>query len=73
MLPYWSAEISPAVTGGGRVLVVAHGNSLRALVKHLDGLSDGEVEELEIPPARPLVYEFDGGTEPARRYRLGRG
>ncbi len=71
VLPYWSGTISPSATGGGRVLVVAHGNSLRALVKHLDGLSDDEVEELEIPPACPLVYELDDGANPIRNYRLG--
>lgn len=71
VLPYWSGEISPSTTGGGRVLVVAHGNSLRALVMHLDGLSDDEVEELEIPPACPLVYELDDGAKPLRSYRLG--
>ena len=72
VLPYWHAEISPSVTDGGRVLVVAHGNSLRALVKHLEGLSDDEVEGLEVPTARPLVYEFDGGARPTRWYDLGR-
>ncbi len=72
VLPYWSEEIAPSVADGGRVLVVAHGNSLRALVKHLNDLPDDGVEELEIPPASPLVYEFDGGTEPARRYDLGK-
>lgn len=70
VLPYWSGEISPRAANGGRVLVVAHGNSLRALVKHLDGLSDDEVEEVEIPPARPLVYELDDGATPTRSYCL---
>ena len=73
VLPYWSGEIAPSVAHGGRTLVVAHGNSLRALVKHLEGLSDDEVEALEIPTAHPLVYEFDGGTKPTRRYGLGEG
>ncbi len=71
VLPYWFGEIAPSVARGGRALVVAHGNSLRALVKYLEGLSDDEVENLEIPPAHPLVYEFDGDTKPARRYSLG--
>ncbi len=71
VLPYWFDEIAPSVTHGGRALVVAHGNSLRALVKHLDNLSDDEVEGLEIPPASPLVYEFEDGEKPARHYRLG--
>ena len=73
VLPCWSGEIAPSVAHGGRTLVVAHGNSLRALVKHLEGLSDDEVENLEIPTAHPLVYEFDGGTKPTRRYGLGEG
>ena len=72
VLPYWSGEIAPSLAHGGRALVVAHGNSLRALVKHLDNLSDDEVEELEIPPASPLVYELEDGEKPARHYRLGR-
>lgn len=71
VLPYWFGKISPSAKGGGRVLVVAHGNSLRALVKHLDGLSDEEVEELEIPPACPLIYELDDGAKPIHSYRLG--
>ncbi len=71
LMPYWSGAITPAVRNGGRALVVAHGNSLRALVKHLDGLSDEEVEGLEVPPGYPLVYELIGGLEPARRYYLG--
>ena len=74
LLPYWHEEIAPAVKGGVRTLVVAHGNSLRALVKHLDGLSDEEVADLEIPAGSPLVYEFDGEeASPARRYYLGDG
>lgn len=72
VLPYWSGEIAPSLAHGGRALVVAHGNSLRALVKHLDNLSDDEVEELEIPTASPLVYELEDGEKPARHYRLGR-
>jgi bisphosphoglycerate-dependent phosphoglycerate mutase len=69
LLPQWSGAVAPAVEAGGRALVVAHSNSLRALVKHLDGLSDEEVEGLEVSPGRPLDYEFDGGS--ARRYDLG--
>ena len=71
VLPYWFDTISPSATGGRQAIVVAHGNSLRALVKHLDGLSDDEVEDLEIPPAYPLVYELDDGANPIRSYRLG--
>ena len=74
LLPFWFAEIKPMLEGGGRALVVAHGNSLRALVKHLDGLSDEEVADLEVPAGSPLVYEFDGDeASPARRYFLGDG
>lgn len=71
VLPYWFGTISPSVTGGRQAIVVAHGNSLRALVKHLDGLSDEEVEDLEVPPACPLVYELDDGANPIRSYPLG--
>ena len=73
VIPYWSGEIAPSVTRGGRTLVVAHGNSLRALVKHLENLSDDEVENLEIPPAIPFVYELDDEANPTRSYRLGEG
>jgi len=58
-LPYWEQEIAPAVAAGERVLIVAHGNSLRALVKHLDGLSDDEIMAVNIPTGLPLVYELD--------------
>ena len=71
LLPYWFGAIAPAVENGKRALVVAHGNSLRTLVKHLDGLSDEEVEGLEVPSGYPLVYELGGDLEPARRYYLG--
>ncbi len=71
LLPYWFGAIVPAVKGGGRALVVAHGNSLKALVKHLDGLSDEEVADLQIPPGNPLVYELAGEAKPARSYYLG--
>ena len=70
-MPYWSRAITPAVSNGEQTLIVAHGNSLRALVKYLDDLLDEEVEELEIPPGYPLVYELGGDLEPARRYYLG--
>ncbi len=71
LLPCWSGTITPAIEDGKRTLVVAHGNSLRALVKHLDGLSDEEVEELEIPICQPLLYEFDDDLRATRRYYLG--
>ena len=70
-LPYWNGTIAPAVRAGGRVLVVAHGNSLRALVKYLDGISDGAIVDLNIPTGIPLVYELDSELRPRRHYYLG--
>jgi 2,3-bisphosphoglycerate-dependent phosphoglycerate mutase len=66
MLPYWYDEIVADLAGDGPVLVVAHGNSLRALVKHLDGISDADIAELNIPTGMPLIYELDGGFRPIR-------
>jgi len=65
MLPYWFDSIVPDLANGHRVLVVAHGNSLRALVKHLDGISDDEITELNIPTGVPLLYELDDSFHPA--------
>lgn len=59
VLPYWEKEIVPELKGGKDVLIAAHGNSLRALVKHLDGIDEGEIAELNIPTGTPLVYELD--------------
>ena len=70
-LPHWNETIAPAVKAGRRVLIAAHGNSLRALVKYLDGLSDKEVIDLNIPTGRPLVYELDAALKPVRHYYLG--
>lgn len=70
-LPYWHSEIAPAITSGKRVLVAAHGNSLRALVKYLDGVSDEEIVGLNIPTGVPLVYELDAELHPVRHYYLG--
>ncbi len=71
-LPYWEAEIAPAVRRGERVLITAHGNSLRALVKHLDNVSDEDIVELNIPTGIPLVYELDDKLKPVKpRYYLG--
>jgi 2,3-bisphosphoglycerate-dependent phosphoglycerate mutase len=64
MLPYWHESIAPDLHAGKIVLVAAHGNSLRALVKHLDGMSDAEVVELNIPTGMPLVYELDDDLLP---------
>jgi 2,3-bisphosphoglycerate-dependent phosphoglycerate mutase len=71
VLPYWEGEIAPSVRSGKRVLVVAHGNSLRALVKHLDGLSDEEIAVLNIPTGVPLLYELDEDLRPLGRRYLG--
>lgn len=71
MLPYWHEAIAPAVKSGQRVLVAAHGNSLRALVKYLDNISDEEITELNIPTGVPLVYELDADLKPIRSYYLG--
>jgi 2,3-bisphosphoglycerate-dependent phosphoglycerate mutase len=70
-LPYWSGTIGPAILAGKRVLVTAHGNSLRALVKHLDGISDAAIAELNIPTGIPLVYELTDRLTPIRHYYLG--
>jgi 2,3-bisphosphoglycerate-dependent phosphoglycerate mutase len=71
MLPYWKETISPVVKSGQRVLVAAHGNSLRALVKYLDNISDQEIVELNIPTGIPLVYELDAELKPVKSYYLG--
>ena len=70
-VPYWKGKILPALKRGERVIIVAHGNSLRALVKHLDGMSNDEIVALNIPTAVPLVYEFDKKFKAKRHYYLG--
>ncbi|MGO4885595.1 MAG: 2,3-diphosphoglycerate-dependent phosphoglycerate mutase [Bryobacteraceae bacterium] len=70
-LPYWHATIAPAVRGGRRVLIAAHGNSLRALVKYLDDVSEQAIVGLNIPTGMPLVYELDDELKPLRSYYLG--
>ena len=70
MLPYWHNTIAPAIKSGKRVLVVAHGNSLRALVKYLDNVSDEEIVGLNIPTGMPLVYELDADLKPVTHYYL---
>jgi 2,3-bisphosphoglycerate-dependent phosphoglycerate mutase len=70
-VPYWTNTIAPVVTSGQRVLITAHGNSLRALVKYLDGISDADIVELNIPTGIPLVYELDAALKPIRSYYLG--
>jgi 2,3-bisphosphoglycerate-dependent phosphoglycerate mutase len=71
VMPYWNASIAPAIRSGKRVIVAAHGNSIRALVKYLDGLSDADIVGLNIPTAIPLVYELDYDLKPLRHYYLG--
>ena len=70
VLPYWDERIAPAIRAGRRVLVAAHGNSLRALVKYLDNMGDDEIVGLNIPTAQPLVYELDAELKPVRHYYL---
>jgi len=70
-VPYWQNEIAPEVKSGKKVLIVAHGNSLRALVKYLDNVSDQEITELNIPTGIPLVYELDENLKPIKHYYLG--
>lgn len=69
-LPYWKKEIAPEVENGKNVLIVAHGNTLRALVKYLDKVSDKEIVELNIPTGAPLVYELDDNLRPLKHYYL---
>jgi 2,3-bisphosphoglycerate-dependent phosphoglycerate mutase len=71
VLPYWHEVLAPAIRSGQRVLVVAHGNSLRALVKYLDDISAAAIVELNVPNGVPLVYEFDDALKPLRHYYLG--
>lgn len=70
-LPLWHETIAPAITSGQRVLIAAHGNSLRALVKYLDNVSEQDIVELNIPTGMPLVYELDDNLKPLNRYYLG--
>ena len=70
VLPYWEERIAPALQGGQRVLIAAHGNSLRALVKHLSAIPDDEITGLEIPTGQPIVYELDDDLRPLDRYYL---
>ena len=71
VLPYWHEVLAPAIKAGQRVLVVAHGNSLRALVKFLDGISDEDIVGMNVPNGVPLAYEFDDQLKPLRHYYLG--
>ena len=70
VLPFWDSAIAPALKAGETVLVAAHGNSLRALVKHLSGISDADITGLEIPTGQPIVYELDADLAATDRYYL---
>ncbi len=70
-LPYWNETIAPAVKSGQNVILSAHGNSLRALIKHLDHISDQQIVDLNIPTGIPLVYELDNNMLPLKHYYLG--
>jgi 2,3-bisphosphoglycerate-dependent phosphoglycerate mutase len=71
VLPFWNETMAPAIRGGRKVLVAAHGNSIRALVKYLDQIPDAEIVGLNIPNGIPLVYELDAGLRPLCHYYLG--
>ena len=71
VLPFWNDCLAPAIRGGQRIVVSAHGNSMRALVKYLDGISDADIVGLNIPNGIPLVYELDASLKPIRSYYLG--
>jgi len=71
VMPFWESTIAPAVRGGHRILVAAHGNSLRALIKHLDRVSDVDIVGLNVPTGVPLVYELDDRLRPLKHYYLG--
>jgi 2,3-bisphosphoglycerate-dependent phosphoglycerate mutase len=70
-LPYWHEKIAPTIKAGKRVIIVAHGNSLRALVKYLDNIPEDKIVELNIPTGIPLVYELNDDLTPIRNYYLG--
>jgi len=70
VLPYWEGAIQPVLGAGETVIVSAHGNSLRALVKHLSGISDADITGLEIPTGEPIVYDFDADMRPGERHYL---
>ena len=70
-LPLWTDSIAPAIKSGKRIVIGAHGNSLRALVKYLDNISDADILEMNIPTAMPLVYELDADLKPIKSYYLG--
>ncbi len=70
VLPYWESTILPVLASGETVIIAAHGNSLRALVKHLSNISDADITDLEIPTGQPIIYDFDENMVPGARYYL---
>lgn len=70
-MPYWEKELAPAIKSGKRLIIAAHGNSMRALVKYLDDIPDEEIVKLNIPTGVPLIYELDDDLKPIRHYYLG--
>ena len=70
VLPYWESTVRPVLAEGETVIVAAHGNSLRALVKHLSNISDADITGLEIPTGEPIVYDFDDAMQPGERHYL---
>ncbi|NMW32557.1 2,3-diphosphoglycerate-dependent phosphoglycerate mutase [Altererythrobacter sp. RZ02] len=70
VLPYWESDVLPVLASGETVIISAHGNSLRALVKHLSGISDDDITGLEIPTGQPIIYEFDDAMQPGERFYL---
>jgi len=70
VIPYWNSDILPSIKEGKNVIIVAHGNSLRGLIKYLDNISDDEIVNLEIPTGNPLVYELDDNLKPINHYYL---
>jgi 2,3-bisphosphoglycerate-dependent phosphoglycerate mutase len=71
VVPFWESEIAPQIKAGKRVIISAHGNSLRALVKYLDNIDDDEIVKMNIPTGIPLVYELDENLKPIKSYYLG--
>ena len=71
VIPYWNDTLAPALKAGQKIIIAAHGNSLRALVKYLDNISDNEIVGLNIPTGIPLIYELDDKLKPIRHYYLG--
>ena len=73
VLPLWNESIAPALKAGKRVLLVAHGNSIRSLIKYLDQVSDSDIMEINVPNGVPLVYELDDNLKPIKHFYLNQG